>query len=239
MCNSICYVVYPLELPLFLGENVLGRDGSTCTVSLPSPSVSKRHATVSISLYRSRGDVGMEALVWDHGSLNGTRKGRLKLTPNVRYALSDHDSLVLADIPCQYVSCSADMAIPQHNFKTPVSVSSVVESRLIDASNKKEIDVYSEESDRAPEAKVSSPPLKDTKNTPVRTICLSFEPTPTPAQATLVPESDVDSDEERESRANWRQKTLGLCEYLKVLKTMLLNQIFNRFMSIVFYRFQF
>lgn len=219
----------------------MGRDGSTCTVSLPSPSVSKRHAIISISLYRSRGDVDTEALVWDLGSLNGTRKGRLKLTPNVRYALSEHDSLVLADIPCRYVSCSADTVSPQHNFKTSVGVSSVVDSKLTDGSNKKESgpDVGSEESDRAPEAKVSSAPLKDTKNTPVRTICLSFEQTPAQPQGTLVPESDVDSDEERESRANRRQKTLGLCEYLKLFRTVLLNLKFNRFMSIAFYRFQF
>lgn len=229
------------ELPLFLGENVLGRDGSTCTVSLPSPSVSKRHAIISISLYRSRGDVDTEALVWDLGSLNGTRKGRLKLTPNVRYALIEHDSLVLADIPCRYVSCSADTVSPQHNFKTSVGVSSVVDSKLTDGSNKKESgpDVGSEESDRAPEAKVSSPPLKDTKNIPVRTICLSFEQSPAQPQGTLVPESDVDSDEERESRANRRRKTLGLCEYLKLFRTVLLNLKFNRFMSIAFYRFHF
>lgn len=216
---SMCNVFFPpdSELPLFLGENVLGRDGSTCTVSLPSPSVSKRHATISISLYRSRGDVDTEALVWDLGSLNGTRKGRLKLTPNVRYALSEHESLVFADIPCQYVSFSADTVSPQQNLKTPMSVSSVVDSRLTDASNKKESgpDVGSEESDRAPEAMASSPPLKDTQNTPVRTICLSFEKTPTQPQGTLVPESDVDSDKESESRASRRQKTLGLCEYLK------------------------
>lgn len=212
----VCFFPHS-ELPLFLGENVLGRDGSACTVCLPSPSVSKRHATISISLYRSRGDVDMEALVWDLGSLNGTRKGRLKLTPNVRYALTEHDSLVLADIPCQYVSCSTNTVSPQHNFKTSVSVSSAVDSRLTDASDKKESgpDVGIEESDRAPEAKVSSPPPKDAKNTPVRTICLSFEQTPTQPQGTLVPESDVDSDEERETRAIRRQKTLGVCEYLK------------------------
>lgn len=220
LCVTECVVwFFPhSELPLFLGENVLGRDGSSCTACLPSPSVSKRHAIISISLYRSRGDVHMEALVWDLGSLNGTRKGRLKLTPNVRYALSEHDSLVLADIPCQFVSSSADTVSPQHNLKTSVSVNSVVDSRLTDASNKKESgpDVGSEQSNRAPEAKVSSPPRKDTKNTPVGTICLSLEQTPTQVpQGTLVPESDVDSDEERESRAIRRRKTLGLGEYLK------------------------
>lgn len=172
---------------------------------LPSPSISKQHATISISLYRSRGESDLEALVWDLGSLNGTRKGRLKLTPNVRYALVAQDSLVLADIPCQFVSCSADTVSAQHNFQTPVSRSS-----LADASNEKGsgTDVGGEKSDRVSDAKVSSPVLKDTKNTPMRTICLSFEQTPTQPEGTLVPESE--SDEEREGRANRRQKTLGL-----------------------------
>lgn len=156
----------------------------------------------------------MEALVWDLGSMNGTRKGRLKLTPNVRYALGEHDSLVLADIPCQYVSCSADTVSSQHNFKTPVSVSPAVRARLTDDSNRKAsgTDVGSENSDRAPEAleKVSSPALKDTHSTPLRNICLSFEQTPTQPQGTLVPESDLDSDEERQVRATRRQKTSGL-----------------------------
>lgn len=188
----------------------MGRDGNTCTVPLPSPSISKQHATISISLYRSRGESDLEALVWDLGSLNGTRKGRLKLTPNVRYALVAQDSLVLADIPCQYISCSADTVSARHNFQMPVSRSSLADARLTDASNEKEsgTDGGREKSDRVPDAKVSSPVLKDTKNTPMRTICLSFEQTPTQPQGTLVPESE--SDEEREGRANRRQKTLGL-----------------------------
>uniref|UniRef100_A0A8D3DIV7 FHA domain-containing protein n=1 Tax=Scophthalmus maximus TaxID=52904 RepID=A0A8D3DIV7_SCOMX len=60
------------ELPLFLGDNVLGRDPNTCPLLLPAPSISKQHASI------------LEALVWDLGSMNGTCKGRLKLTPNVR-----------------------------------------------------------------------------------------------------------------------------------------------------------
>lgn len=205
LCGFPC-----LELPLFLGENVLGRDGNTCTVALPSPSISKQHATISISLYRSRGESDLEALVWDLGSLNGTRKGRLKLTPNVRYALVAQDSLVLADIPCQYVSCSADAASAQHNLQTPVGRSSVADARLTDASNEKGSGAHvgSEKSGRVSGAKVSSPVLKDTKNTPTRTMGLSLEQTPTQPQGTLVPESE--SDEEREGRANRRQKTLGL-----------------------------
>uniref|UniRef100_A0AAY4A2Y1 Mediator of DNA damage checkpoint protein 1 n=1 Tax=Denticeps clupeoides TaxID=299321 RepID=A0AAY4A2Y1_9TELE len=92
------------ELPLYQGENVVGRDPSSCTVLLPARSMSKQHAIISISLFRDsrRGDIAMEALIWDLGSMNGTRKGRIKLTPHIRYALSEGEGLVLADLPCQY-----------------------------------------------------------------------------------------------------------------------------------------
>ncbi|XP_076137096.1 mediator of DNA damage checkpoint protein 1 [Alosa pseudoharengus] len=93
------------ELLLYPGENILGRDATFCTVPLPASSMSKRHATISISVFRSNGQHASgatEALIWDMGSLNGTRKGRLKLTPHVRYALSEGDKVTLADLPCQY-----------------------------------------------------------------------------------------------------------------------------------------
>ncbi len=95
------------EFPLYVGENVIGRDPSACSVLLPAQSVSSRHAVISISVFRSSSDGfgngdDVEALLWDMGSLNGTRKGRFKLTPQVRYALTDGESVVLADVPCQY-----------------------------------------------------------------------------------------------------------------------------------------
>uniref|UniRef100_A0A3P9J4S6 Mediator of DNA damage checkpoint protein 1 n=1 Tax=Oryzias latipes TaxID=8090 RepID=A0A3P9J4S6_ORYLA len=124
------------ELPLTLGDNILGRDHNTCTVPLAAPSVSKQHATISISAYRRkgcRGEFDVEVLVWDLGSMNGTRKGHLKLTPHVRYALTEGDSLVVADIPCQYVSCSADSASSQNDTRTPESRKSKVKTTLHDA----------------------------------------------------------------------------------------------------------
>uniref|UniRef100_A0AAY5KBT4 Mediator of DNA damage checkpoint protein 1 n=1 Tax=Esox lucius TaxID=8010 RepID=A0AAY5KBT4_ESOLU len=98
------------ELLLYRGENVMGRDPDCCSLTLLAPSVSKRHAVISISVFRGNRrpckivGVEMEALVWDLGSMNGSRKGRTKLTPHVRYALTEGDVLVLADIPCQYVT---------------------------------------------------------------------------------------------------------------------------------------
>ncbi|KAM6935918.1 mediator of DNA damage checkpoint protein 1 isoform 2-T2 [Lycodopsis pacificus] len=189
------------ELPLFLGDNVLGRDPNTCTLPLPAPSISKQHATICISVYRRRGrhsEVDIEALIWDLGSMNGTRKGHLKLTPNVRYALSERDSLVVADIPCQYVSCTTDAVSSKGVTMTPVSRNSEVNGRLPDVSGEKGGDSSTGSKkcvNGGTEARTSLPDQQETRKTPVRTSCLSFEQTPTQPQGTLVPESD--SDEER------------------------------------------
>uniref|UniRef100_A0A8C6NJ46 Mediator of DNA damage checkpoint protein 1 n=1 Tax=Nothobranchius furzeri TaxID=105023 RepID=A0A8C6NJ46_NOTFU len=180
------------ELPLFLGDNVLGRDPSLCTLPMAASSVSKQHATICISVYRRRGarcDVDMEALVWDLGSMNGTRKGRLKLTPNVRYALSEGDSLVLADIPCQYVRWGGVSS--QDDMKIPGCVLSGVKGTFPDAPGGKQGDT-----DRGSKRGVNSG-AKATK-TPVRGSFLSFEQTPTQPKGCLVPDSDSDSDGERD-----------------------------------------
>ncbi|KPP77658.1 mediator of DNA damage checkpoint protein 1-like [Scleropages formosus] len=94
------------ELPLYLGNNVLGRDPTSCSLVLSASSVSKCHAVISLSVFpgdKFCSGPFTEALLWDLGSLNGTRKGRFRLTPNVRYALSEGEYVVLADVPCQYV----------------------------------------------------------------------------------------------------------------------------------------
>ncbi|XP_054477540.1 LOW QUALITY PROTEIN: mediator of DNA damage checkpoint protein 1 [Anoplopoma fimbria] len=199
------------ELPLFLGDNVLGRDPNTCTLPLPAPSISKQHATICISVYKRRGrysGVDIEALIWDLGSMNGTRKGHLKLTPNVRYALSEQDTLVVADIPCQYVSCTTDTVSSQEDMMTPVSRNSGVNARLPDPSGEKGGDPSTGIKkcvNGGSKARVSLPNQEDTGKTPVRTSCLSFEKTPTQPEGTLVPESDSDSDTERGDR---RRKAL-------------------------------
>ncbi|XP_028280178.1 mediator of DNA damage checkpoint protein 1 isoform X2 [Parambassis ranga] len=194
------------ELPLFLGDNVLGRDPNTCTLPLSASSVSKQHATICISVYRRRGclsKVDVEALVWDLGSMNGTRKGRLKLTPNVRYALSEGDSLVLADIPCQYFSYNVDSS--QGDTWTPVSRKSGVKAKLPDASREKEGDItYSKKCVNG--GAEDKGPLK---KTPAKASCLSFEQTPTQPQGTLVPESDSGSDSENSEAEDRRRKALA------------------------------
>ncbi|CAI5663737.1 unnamed protein product [Oreochromis niloticus] len=187
------------EFPLFLGDNVLGRDPNSCTVLLPASSVSKQHATICLSVYRRhacRSEVDMEALVWDLGSMNGTRKGRLKLTPNVRYALSEGDSLVVADIPCQFVSCGVDSS--QGDASSPLRQNSGVKTKLPDASGEKGADTSID----------SKKCVNGGAETPVRASCLTFEQTPHQPQGTLVPESDSDSDSETGVRGERRRKTL-------------------------------
>ncbi|XP_061573122.1 mediator of DNA damage checkpoint protein 1 [Cololabis saira] len=195
------------ELPLFLGDNVLGRDPGSCTLTLPAASVSKQHAAISISVYQRRGcHSEVEALVWDLGSMNGTRKGRLKLTPHVRYALTEGESLVVADIPCQYVSCGADPVSSQDGTRTPGSRSSAVKDVLPDASGEKLGDA------RTGNKEYVNGDIKargSLKKTPVRGTYLSFEQTPIQAQGTLVPESDTDSDGERGEGEDKRRKALA------------------------------
>ncbi|XP_054903639.1 mediator of DNA damage checkpoint protein 1 [Poeciliopsis prolifica] len=183
------------ELPLFLGNNFLGRDPNLCTLQLLAPSVSKQHAAISISVHRRRGrvhEMDMEAVVWDQKSMNGTRKGRLKLTPNVRYALSEGDNLVLGDIPCRYVSSGVDSPSSLGDMKT--ARQSEANARLSDWDD---IDTGSKKSVRS---------CTKAKRTPVTGGCLSFEKTPVQPQESLVPESDSDSESEREGKGNRKQK---------------------------------
>lgn len=216
LCQCILFCCLS-ELPLYLGDNVLGRDPNTCTLPLLAPSVSKQHATICISVHgRSgrHGKVDMEALVWDLGSMNGTRKGRLKLTPNVRYALSEDDSLVVADIPCQYVSCAVETSL-QGDMRTHISISSRVKAGLPDALTEKGGDTRTDSEKcvnggTKATAKVSLLDPVDTKNTPAQNSCLSFEQTPTQPQQTLVPESDSDSDGERQRQRDGRHNALGM-----------------------------
>ncbi|XP_035991057.1 mediator of DNA damage checkpoint protein 1 [Fundulus heteroclitus] len=193
-----------MELPLFLGDNVLGRDPNICTLQLLAPSVSKQHATISISVYQRRGrnsDVNMEALVWDAGSMNGTRKGRLKLTPNVRYALSEGDTLVLGNIPCRYVSSRGDSAPALGDMGTTPWRHSEANARLSDFSGRKWDDVD------AGSKKCVNMGAK-AERIPVTGGCLSFEQTPIQPKGTLVPESDSDSEGEGGRRGDRRQKTI-------------------------------
>ncbi|XP_008429571.1 mediator of DNA damage checkpoint protein 1 isoform X2 [Poecilia reticulata] len=203
------------ELPLFLGDNFLGRDPNLCTLQFLAPSVSKQHAAISISVHRRRGrvhEVDMEALVWDLKSMNGTRKGRLKLTPNVRYALSEGDSLVLGDIPCRYVSSGVDSPSSLGDVETPRQ--SEANARL---SAWDDVDTGSK--------KCVSGGTK-AKRTPVAGGCLSFEKTPVQPQGSLVPESESDSDSESEREGRGNRKTKAVVSDSDSHKSSLNNSAF-------------
>ncbi|XP_061633008.1 mediator of DNA damage checkpoint protein 1 isoform X3 [Phyllopteryx taeniolatus] len=189
------------EFPLFMGDNVLGRDIGTCTLPLPAPCVSKQHATICISVHRRRGSrsgVDMEALVWDLGSMNGTRKGRLKLTPNVRYALSEGDRLVMADIPCQYVSISEDVGGGTSDVRSSFPGDSVEESDSIKVSASK-----------VSQASATVSCLGEEEKEPAPNSCVSFEATSVQLHGTVVPDSESDSDGEGPRHRESRCKLLG------------------------------
>lgn len=181
---------------------MLGRDPTACTVPLCAQSVSKQHTAVSITTFHAtsgRAAASIEALVWDMGSMNGTRKGRLKLTPHVRYALSEGDTLLVADIPCRYTSCGVS--------GSPGNTDSVVAG---------ESQGTGEDDDEEAHAKVAPAAGtllgergETTMETAATTKALSFEKTPTQPECSLVPESDSDSDREQGRRGRWR-KTLGM-----------------------------
>ncbi|XP_077381999.1 mediator of DNA damage checkpoint protein 1 isoform X2 [Festucalex cinctus] len=176
------------EFPLFMGDNVLGRDIGTCTLPLLAPSVSKQHATIRISVHQKRGSrkgVDIEAVVRDLGSMNGTRIGRVKLIPNVSYPLSEGNRLLMADMPCQYLSLG-DTREDEGGQTSGACVS------LPAGSVKKRDDLKLSQTS----AKVSPPGNTEKKNS-----FLSFETTPVHLKETLVPESESDSDgESREGR---------------------------------------
>ncbi|KAL7886574.1 hypothetical protein AOLI_G00042950 [Acnodon oligacanthus] len=182
------------EVPLYQGENVLGRDPASCSFPLQACSISSRHAVISVSFFRdnsrhlSGGDT-MEALLWDLGSLNGTRKGRFKLTPHVRYALTEGDSVVLADLPCQYISLKhaernshAATAKEKGKGKDPSPAKSASEGgmgRGVENGGKRSV--------------LPPVPLWKDKEANLQ----SPQKTPKEPQRTLVPESDSDSEGEK------------------------------------------
>lgn len=133
----------------------------------------------------------IEALIWDHGSMNGTRKGRRKLTPNVRYALSEQENLVVADIPCKYISCVVEEISSQGDTRTQARKSEGMPPKFLDATEEKRSDTSVNSTDGRPSV-------------------LSLEQTLVQPQASLVPESDSDSDVERGGAGERRRKALGM-----------------------------
>uniref|UniRef100_A0A8C6VJ18 FHA domain-containing protein n=1 Tax=Naja naja TaxID=35670 RepID=A0A8C6VJ18_NAJNA len=92
---------------IYPGENTIGRSES-CHVCLPANSISKTHAVIEVP------SANGPHLLYDLGSLNRTRRQRMTLIPQVRYSLQDGDSLLFADVGCQYF-----ILVPDTNCDSP------------------------------------------------------------------------------------------------------------------------
>ena len=79
------------RLPLRLGENILGREPED-GINLDSPTVSRRHARISIS--------GMDAVLEDLGSKNGTFVGGEPISTAV--PLKDGDEIRTGSVVCRF-----------------------------------------------------------------------------------------------------------------------------------------
>ena len=79
------------RLPLRLGENILGREPED-GINLDSPTVSRRHARISIS--------GTEAVIEDLGSKNGTFVGGEPVSTAV--PLKDGDEIRTGSVVCRF-----------------------------------------------------------------------------------------------------------------------------------------
>ncbi|XP_066539611.1 mediator of DNA damage checkpoint protein 1 [Hoplias malabaricus] len=185
------------EVPLYQGENVVGRDPASCSVPLQTRSISGRHAVIFISTFRrnDRHHDERETLLWDLGSLNGTRKGRIKLTPHVRYAVTEGDSIVLADLPCQYISLKK----PGRNTHTAKNNEKAKDltptSRALEEEKGRGVENGAKRSVLPPV------PLWGDKDTSSH----SPQTTPKQPERTLVPESDSDSDGEKDGQRDRRR----------------------------------
>ncbi|XP_061191374.1 mediator of DNA damage checkpoint protein 1-like [Saccostrea echinata] len=87
---------FPEKLfPLYEGDNVIGRQEDVCNIAIPLKALSRQHACIEIR--------GENHLIYDKGSRNKTRKGKLFLTPQVRYELKDKENLLFGDVKCVYI----------------------------------------------------------------------------------------------------------------------------------------
>lgn len=79
--------------PVYEGQNILGRH-EKADIFIPAKALSKRHACIEV--------VSGQHFIFDYGSKNRTRRGKMCLRPNVRYELTDECRLMFADVICDY-----------------------------------------------------------------------------------------------------------------------------------------
>jgi len=95
---------------LYEGDNIIGRCPDTCHVCVPSKSLSKEHACIQVQ--------GESVLIFDKGSRNKTRRGKMFLTPEVRYEIKDEDMIIFADIKCLLQTKKAVVAVADSGSDT-------------------------------------------------------------------------------------------------------------------------
>ncbi|XP_074641131.1 uncharacterized protein LOC141898885 [Tubulanus polymorphus] len=88
-----------LFFSIYEGENIIGRDPA-CKIYIPSAVLSREHACIEV-----QGGVHM---IYDKGSLNKTKRGKLTLSKDVRYELKDGDEIFFGNISSVYNKVSKD-----------------------------------------------------------------------------------------------------------------------------------
>ncbi|KAK3794528.1 hypothetical protein RRG08_003679 [Elysia crispata] len=101
--------------PLYEGDNIIGRSQDTCHIHIASKSLSKEHACIQIV-----GDVHM---IFDKSSRNKTRRGKLFLSPEVRYELKNNEEITFADVKCIYQIASEIDTVAESGSETEGSES--------------------------------------------------------------------------------------------------------------------
>ncbi|XP_064626232.1 mediator of DNA damage checkpoint protein 1-like [Lineus longissimus] len=81
--------------PLYEGDNVIGRQQDKVNIYIPLKAISKQHACIEI---RDR----EVHFIYDMESRNKSRRGKMFLTPKVRYELKDGDTLLFGDVTTVY-----------------------------------------------------------------------------------------------------------------------------------------
>ncbi|XP_053330077.1 mediator of DNA damage checkpoint protein 1 [Spea bombifrons] len=109
------YDIYP-------GKNIIGRHAK-CDITLPAQSVSKKHAILEVE-----GDLHT---ISDCGSLNKTRRGKVAITPHVRYSVADGDFLMFADVACRYTIVKEEKRKEEEEDDTAVQTESEDDSFLV------------------------------------------------------------------------------------------------------------
>ncbi|KAL0275705.1 UNVERIFIED_CONTAM: hypothetical protein PYX00_003490 [Menopon gallinae] len=94
--KRFCYVIVnDIWNEINAGDTIVGRDASLCSIVISDNTLSKVHAIIE-----SEG--AEDTFIYDVGSTNGTKMGRMVLKPHCRYKLNDNDTIVLGSTSIQF-----------------------------------------------------------------------------------------------------------------------------------------